>query len=84
MAIVACKQDKPKTDLAAAQQRDSLTQVIAQKDNEINDLMSTMNEIEEGFREINEAETDSAWPSRVRAAIASSEYARICSSYSRQ
>ena len=56
MAIVACKQDKPKTDLAAAQQRDSLTQVIAQKDNEINDLMSTMNEIEEGFREINEAE----------------------------
>ena len=31
-------------------------QIIAQKDTEINDLMSTMNEIEEGFREINEAE----------------------------
>lgn len=56
LAFAACKQDKPKTDLEAAQQRDSLTQVIAQKDNEINDLMSTMNEIEEGFREINEAE----------------------------
>ena len=56
LAFVACKQDKPKTDLEVAQQRDSLTQVIAQKDNEINDLMSTMNEIEEGFREINEAE----------------------------
>lgn len=56
MALAACRQDKPKADLAAAQQRDSLTQVIAQKDNEINDLMSTVNEIEEGFREINEAE----------------------------
>lgn len=56
LAFAACKQDKPKADLAAAQQRDSLNQVIAQKDTEINDLMSTMNEIEEGFREINEAE----------------------------
>ena len=56
MALVACKEDKPKTDMSADRQRDSLTQVIAQKDNEINDMMSTMNEIEEGFREINEAE----------------------------
>lgn len=55
-AFVACKQDKPKADPAAAHQRDSLNQVIAQKDNEINDMMSTLNEIEEGFREINEAE----------------------------
>ena len=56
LAMAACRQDKPKADLEAAQQRDSLTQVIAQKDTEINDLMSTVNEIEEGFREINEAE----------------------------
>ena len=56
LALAACRQDKPKADLVAAQQRDSLTQVIAQKDTEINDLMSTVNEIEEGFREINEAE----------------------------
>ena len=56
MALVACKEDKPKTDMSADRQRDSLTQIIAQKDNEINDMMSTMNEIEEGFREINEAE----------------------------
>ncbi len=55
-AMVACKQEKPKADLALVQQRDSLNQVIAQKDNEINDMMSTMNEIEEGFREISEAE----------------------------
>ena len=38
------------------QQRDSLNQIIAQKDNEINDMMSTLNDIEEGFREINQAE----------------------------
>lgn len=55
-AMVACKQEKPKTEMALVLQRDSLYQVIAQKDNEINDMMSTMNEIEEGFREIAEAE----------------------------
>ena len=55
-AMVACKQGKAKNDSALVQQRDSLTQIIAQKDNEINDMMSTMNEIEEGFREIAEAE----------------------------
>ncbi|MDO4310047.1 MAG: hypothetical protein Q4C43_04905 [Prevotella sp.] len=56
MAIVACKQETPKTDNAAAMQRDSLNKVIAQRDNEINDMLATFNEIEEGFREINEAE----------------------------
>ena len=55
-AMVACKQEKTKGDSALVQQRDSLTQIIAQKDNEIDDMMSTMNEIEEGFREISEAE----------------------------
>ena len=55
-AMVACKQGKPQADLVLVQQRDSLNQIIAQKDNEINDMMSTMNEIEEGFREISEAE----------------------------
>ncbi len=56
LAFVACKQGKSDADLAGAQLRDSLNRVIEQKDTEINDLMSTMNEIEEGFREINEAE----------------------------
>lgn len=57
MSLVACKQEKTKTqDLAVVHQRDSLNQIIAQKDNEINDMMSTMNEIDEGFREIAEAE----------------------------
>lgn len=55
-AMVACKQEKSNADSALVQQRDSLSQIIAQKDNEINDMMLTMNEIEEGFREIAEAE----------------------------
>jgi len=55
-AVVSCKQGNPKADMAAAHQRDSLNQIIVQKDNEINDMMSTLNDIEEGFREINEAE----------------------------
>lgn len=57
LALGACKQEKAKgPDPALAQQRDSLNQIIAQKDNELNDMMGTMNEIEEGFREINEAQ----------------------------
>ena len=35
---------------------DSLEQALIQKDNEINDMMAVFNDIEEGFREINEAE----------------------------
>lgn len=57
LALVACKQEKPKVDnTAIVQQRDSLNRIITQKENELNDMMSTMNEIEEGFREINEAQ----------------------------
>lgn len=57
LAFAACKQEKAKGhDPAMAQQRDSLNQIIAQKENELNDMMGTMNEIEEGFREINEAQ----------------------------
>ena len=39
-----------------AQQADSLNRIIQQKDNEINDMMGTLNEIEEGFRAINAAQ----------------------------
>ena len=55
-AIVGCKQEQPKVDLAAIHQRDSLNQIIAQKDNEINDMMTTLSDIEEGFCEISEAQ----------------------------
>ncbi len=36
--------------LAKLHQADSLNGIIAQKDSEINDLMGTLNEIEEGFQ----------------------------------
>lgn len=56
MAVASCKQEASKTDAAADGQRDSLNQIIAQRDAEINDMLATFNEIEEGFREINEAQ----------------------------
>ena len=56
LAVASCKNEQPKADLAAQLQRDSLNQIIAQKDNEINDMLSTFNEIEEGFRAISEAQ----------------------------
>ena len=57
LLFVGCgqKTDNSK-ELAFAQQRDSLENIIQQKDNEINDIMGTMNDIEAGFRAINEAE----------------------------
>ena len=57
LSMVAGKQKGPDPkDLAMIQQRDSLNRIIAQKDNEINDMMSTMNDIVEGFQAINQAE----------------------------
>lgn len=56
-ALSGCKQEKAKVDSSQLDQtRDSLNQIIAMRDNEINDMMATMNEIEEGFREINRAQ----------------------------
>jgi chromosome segregation ATPase len=56
-ALVACNEKKTNAvDLRLTQQADSLNRIIAQKDNEINDMMSTMNDIEEGFRAISAAE----------------------------
>ena len=56
MALVACNEAKQRPNLAELTQSDSLQKIIAQKDNEINDMMGTLNEIQEGFRLINEAE----------------------------
>ena len=55
LALTGCKNNKT-ADLAGLAQNDSLNKVIAQKDNDINDIMGTFNEIEEGFRQINDAE----------------------------
>ena len=57
VAVASCNRDAvKKAEQAALQQRDSLEQIIAQKDNEINDMMTTLSDIEEGFREITEAQ----------------------------
>ena len=39
-----------------AAQADSLNSIIAQKDSELNDMLATLNEIEDGLNQINEAE----------------------------
>ena len=56
LALASCSDGQQKADTALSQRVDSLSQIIAQKDNEINDMMSTFNEIEEGFHAISEAE----------------------------
>ncbi|MCR5512394.1 MAG: hypothetical protein K6F43_02365 [Prevotella sp.] len=57
MALTACNEKRNNAaEDALLQQRDSLTRIIQQKDNEIDDMVATMNDIQEGFRAINEAE----------------------------
>jgi len=54
LTITACNNGK-KVD-EAQQLKDSLQSIIMQKDNEINELVGTMNDIEKGFNIINAAE----------------------------
>ena len=56
LTLMACGNKAEKKDSQLDALRDSLSQIISQKDAEINDMMSTFNDIQEGFREINEAE----------------------------
>jgi len=56
LAIVSCNENASKSETVTNPQIDSLNQVIAQKDNEINDMLSTFSEIEDGFRQISEAQ----------------------------
>ena len=55
--LSSCTNEAPKQDLLMTQLRDSLNQIISQKDNEINDMIATFGDIEEGFREITEAQS---------------------------
>ena len=54
--FASCNNGKNPSDQANVNQSDSLNGIIAQKDSEINDLMGTLNDIEEGFQQISEAE----------------------------
>ena len=56
LALASCDQGPSKAEIAAAHSVDSLKQIVAQKDNEINDMMGTFTEIEDGFRQISEAQ----------------------------
>ena len=57
LAVASCTDGVKQAKLAAEMQRDSLNQIIAQKENEITDMMTTFSDIEEGFREITEAQS---------------------------
>ena len=57
IALASCNEGAKKAEAQARAERDSLNQVIAQKDDEINDMMTTLIDIEEGFREITEAQS---------------------------
>ena len=54
--LSSCNNGKNDSAAQNTAQADSLNGIIAQKDSEINDLMGTLNEIEEGFQQISEAE----------------------------
>ena len=54
LVLASCGDGKSKKE--SEMRADSLQQALVQKDSEINDMMAIFNDIEEGFREINEAE----------------------------
>ena len=56
LLMVGCGQQKTNKDTEMTALRDSLNQIISQKDNEIDGMMETFNDIEAGFREIDAAE----------------------------
>jgi len=55
LALGACNQTGGQQD-AVLQERDSLQRIINEKDMELDDIMGTFNEVQEGIRRINEAE----------------------------
>ena len=56
LAVTGCNQNKTKEGAVNTEQNDSIQQILSQKDSEINEMMGLMNEVQEGFRQINEAE----------------------------
>ncbi len=56
LLLSACTGKKTSPDLGNMEQNDSLQRIIAQRDSEINDMMSTLNDIQDGLTAINQAE----------------------------
>lgn len=56
VTMASCDQFGKGSAEQASRERDSLMQVINQKDEELNEIIGCVNEVQEGFRRINEAE----------------------------
>lgn len=56
LLVTGCKDGKKSPESANVHLADSLNEIIAQRDSEINDMMGTFNEVQEGLRQISEAE----------------------------
>ena len=56
LCLTACENGQKNAKNADQERNDSLMRVIREKDNEINDMLSTLNEIQDGFRQITAAE----------------------------
>ena len=56
ISFVSCDNKDKKAPVQNFEQNDSLQKIIDQKDNEINDMMETFNQVQNGLREITEAE----------------------------
>lgn len=56
LLLASCQEKKTEPVVQKDSVRDSLQKIIDSKDREINDMMATMNEIQEGFRMISAAE----------------------------
>ncbi len=56
LLLASCGQSQQISEAAIEQERDSLQRIINEKDIELNDIMSTFDEVQEGIRRINEAE----------------------------
>jgi len=56
LLLASCGQGQQMSESAMQEERDSLQRIINEKDVELNDIMSTFDEVQEGIRRINEAE----------------------------
>ena len=56
MTLASCNQFKKAVNSTNDVKNDSLRAIIDARDNEINDMMGTLNQIQQGFSEINAAE----------------------------
>lgn len=57
LMLAGCKEEKKAApNLVTIEKTDSLNNLLSQKDSEINDMLGTLNEIQDGFQQINDAE----------------------------